>query len=300
MIPFGIGLDVQNDTGIKLLQPGSPIALYGENAAPLIFEAQLDPSKLGQQNWLADLYVSTQPAGFGLFPGDSYRTRPSNADAPPEALSLDYHRNRIVNTGVTAGSYELESGYLWILGLDGKLTRGNAIVNGKVKDEEGNELSVTGTVRDNHVLLVKVSNVLAQTLVANNEYFWGVDIERRGGQLRADSSFVVDKIETVGPFTSVNIITHGFQPMGWYPDYANSSLDVAQLVSWINVGQTLSEASGGGIVLVYSKETGLWHSVESYNPLIEHPVISTDPVDMAALKEGEAVTLVLDLSLIHI
>ena len=294
VIPFGIGLDVQNDTGIKLLQPGSPIALYGENAAPLIFEAQLDPSKLGQQNWLADLYVSTQPAGFGLFPGDSYRTRPSNADAPPEALSPDYHRNRIVNTGVTAGSYELESGYLWILGLDGKLTRGNAIVNGKVKDEEGNELSVTGTVRDNHVLLVKVSNVLAQTLVANNEYFWGVDIERRGGQLRADSSFVVDKIETVGPFTSVNIITHGFQPMGWYPDYANSSLDVAQLVSWINVGQTLSEASGGGIVLVYSKETGLWHSVESYNPLIEHPVISTDPVDMAALKEGEAVTLVLD------
>ena len=301
VIPWGIGFDAQADVGVALLAPVTGTVMHGDNAADFVFEAQFDASRIGESSFFADIYMSALPPGQGLWPGDDPRPRPTDGfgDAPPQLD--DYNRNRLVNTRVTAGSYKLESGYLWVLDAEGKVVDNGKvqIVNGQAS-YGGNTYTVTGDVKDEAALLVLMSDGFRKSLTANQQYYWGIDIRRAGGPLHESTTFRIGTPETAGFFSSVNILTHGFQPMALLPDFANSALntdDTFGVGAWLDAGMAISEASGGGIVLFYNRKTGLFHKVDKYNPLLEDPPVNSGaPVTMAELQsmEGKAVTIVFD------
>ena len=294
------GFDAQSEVGVALLGPVTGTVMHGDGAADFVFEAQFDASRINQSQWFANIYMSGLPAGQGLWPNDDPRPRPTSdfgSEAPPFE---DNNRNRLVNTAVTAGNYVLKSGYLNVLNAEGRVIDTKEIQGGSVS-YNGKTYTVTGTnVKDEAAMLVLMSDGFRKSLTANQKYYWGIDILRSGGQLRESTTFKIGTPQTQGFFSSVNILTHGFQPMALGPDFGNSALNTSDgfgLGAWLDAGMAISEASGGGIVLLYNRKTGLFHKVEKYNPLLSDPKVDeTNAITVAELGQlqDKAVTIVFD------
>ncbi len=140
------------------------------------------------------IYVSTHPAGRGLFPSDF-------------GDDQDGNRNRIVS-GINVG-----------LELDYQLP-------------------------DN------------RRLTAGQTYYWGVEgIDVNGRLCRVSGQFTTDPID-IGQgssgFNGVTVVVHGYVPPipPWYDDELITQFD--------DLAQLAVDASGGGVVLRYDRDTGGW------------------------------------------
>jgi YD repeat-containing protein len=194
--PFGVAL---SDNPIELLEPQGVAQPQGTSFTPS-FKYKVGVPK--EMYSFSQVYVSTVPAGEGLFPSDTPR--------------------------------ELESIYKWF--EDGN---NNRIVNG--------EFGLgTGDTRTYQL----PSN---RELTAGQTYYWGVELHTKDGRVyRQWAPFQTAPVKPPAgttTFTSVTVVTHGFQP-GLGSD--------AIPEEWVQLGEKISQAGGGGLVLVYEKDTGRW------------------------------------------
>ncbi|MEY8838751.1 hypothetical protein AB9K41_06940, partial [Cribrihabitans sp. XS_ASV171] len=280
---WGRGMDIQTEVGLELIYPQGEITANGPEADPLKFEVHLDPRKIGMPFFEMDLFVSTQAPGEGLFPGDPFRERAwLGNDNPTE--SNDYHRYRLINSVDSIKNFAFQSGKKYFLKGDGKIDDSKTV--------DLTSADVNG-VDPKHAVVIEVDPGFRNALTGSQSYYWGVKIKNSGGDLVGSRRFTTSSVmPKQTPYSTVNVLTHGFQIMGLLPDYANTALNEDTLAPWLESGELLSDASGGGTILVYNRQTGKWHK---YDPEgAEGARISKSAFEASQLKEKEAVTLVLD------
>jgi hypothetical protein len=240
------GLTLQRDAVLELVGPFGQLDTSGEQVDDLIFEWKVDLQKAGVSKFTSKLYVSAMAPGSGLWPDDPWRTR-SLAEGNPDLdgngyadLSFLSNGKNDANPGRIITSQELESGYSYVLEADG-------VFRQKTKLAVGLE----GVIR------VKVDKQFERALTAGQTYYWGATVEEI--KQRASAAFFskphVPDAVTGGLFSSVTVLTHGMiiDPTIDLSNYSFMAPD-----NFRELAEMISLAGGGGIVLEYDKNTGLW------------------------------------------
>ncbi len=114
-------------------------------------------------------------------------------------------------------------------------------------------------------------------LTAGQRYYWGVKLFANGQTFSEATGFVAKAVDTRTTYNGVTVLTHGFQ--------LGASLDdgaYQQPEAFMALAHLIADASGGGVVLSYNKNTGEWFDQNSRLS------------GTAALQSGKAVVLVSD------
>ncbi|MGX9354809.1 putative Ig domain-containing protein [Roseobacteraceae bacterium S113] len=289
IVRWGRGLDIQAEAGLELIRPAGIVDLRGEGAEKPVFEVHLDPEQIGLKEYELDFFLSTQPPGQGLFPGDPFRVRNDLGGSDPSTKDQkDYHPYRLINTAA-----QLPSGTKLVSGFKYNLTL-----------EQNGSISVTSVpipveaVPDgrkiNHVLQIEIDPAYVKSLTGGGEFYWGVSIGTDGTATLRDSRKFIPEVnnDDKTKFSTVNVLTHGFQLEGLLPDFGNTPLNEDTLAYWLLYGDIINEASGGGTILVYNRQTGKFH--EYYPSGFVGQKIAKEAVDVTKLDRGKAITLVMD------
>ena len=114
-------------------------------------------------------------------------------------------------------------------------------------------------------------------LTAGQRYYWGVRLVANGETFSEATSFTAKPVRTAGTYNGVTVLTHGFQ-LG----ISDGDLPYQAPEAFMALAQLIVDASGGGVVLAYNKNTGEWEDLK------------THAKGLAALQAGKAVVLVSD------
>ncbi len=281
---YARGLDVQLEPGIKLMRPVSQNQAHGEDADEFIFEVELDPDAFGVPEWKMDLYFSTQPQRQGLFPDDPERDRSFYPFSGGSVAENNQKHRILLNTSLTAGEFAFKSGYYYELDAFGAIASSRPLTSDDVPAE-----------LIKHRVQVKMSEGHRQMLTGGQTYYWGVDVTGNDQVIRRSTSFQTEAVPTDGHFSTVTVITHGMD-FAFFPDYANTALgghtsrSENNLERWLEAAEIFDEAGGGGTILVYNRQTGLFHE---YDPASQRINMSTS-FNGADLQQDEPVTIVMD------
>jgi VCBS repeat-containing protein len=120
---------------------------------------------------------------------------------------------------------------------------------------------------------------IAKLLIAGQTYYWGVRLLGNGEEFSEASSFIGKPVNTGGDYNIVTVLTHGFQldPTEGLADPAYQ-----QPAAFLDLARIIVNAAGGGVVLLYNKNTGQW-----VDPI-------TKKIGAEALQDHKAVVLVSD------
>jgi VCBS repeat-containing protein/YD repeat-containing protein len=120
---------------------------------------------------------------------------------------------------------------------------------------------------------------IAKLMTAGQTYFWGVRLLANGEIFKESSSFNAKPVQTGGAYNVVTVLTHGFQ-LNPVPQLSDPPYQ--QPAAFLDLARIIVDAAGGGVVLIYNKNTGEWVDPVSH------------AVGVAALQPGKAVVLVSD------
>jgi DNA/RNA endonuclease G (NUC1) len=100
-----------------------------------------------------------------------------------------------------------------------------------------------------------------RTLTANQTYYWAVEaVTMDGGRELKLGQFNTPSITNDSPFSSVTILTHGFNP----PYISQSEIPP----QFFELAGNILDAGGGGLMLRYHKPTGFWTPVNRYGQIM--------------------------------
>ena len=116
-------------------------------------------------------------------------------------------------------------------------------------------------------------------LTAGQRYYWGVELVANGQTFTEATSFSAKAVVASGSYNGVTVLTHGFQ---LDPEPSFSDPAYRQPEAFMQLARLIADASGGGVVLSYNKNTGQWVDLK------------TGATGAAALQGGKAVVLVAD------
>ncbi|MDH5668189.1 MAG: putative Ig domain-containing protein [Nitrospira sp.] len=100
-----------------------------------------------------------------------------------------------------------------------------------------------------------------RALTLGQTYYIGVKIYDGGGNVIAAASraFTLEQAPAMTPFSSVTILTHGFQPSFNSAGYLGDFIGVSEIPKvFFELGDHIAEAGGGGLVAKYDKLDGKW------------------------------------------
>lgn len=121
--------------------------------------------------------------------------------------------------------------------------------------------------------------VLARTAYRGPALLLGVKLVAAGETYIESASFVAQPIDRNGSYNGVTLITHGFDLKATTSDAAFQN--PAQFIA---LARLIANAAGGGVVLLYNKNTGEWRDADG------------TAVGADVLQDGKAVVLVADWS----
>ncbi len=175
----------------------TPIGPYSDGPSPgTLTRPQFTWESDASTTWTYKIYLSTYPAGQGLFPTDTPPGTPAD-----KLINSDINYTRILN-GVVVGSdkfYDLPEEY---------------------------------------------------ELTAGQTYYWGiVAIGADGTVQKRSASFKIEQPAVTTPFSSVTVINHGFSL-----PYVDSAVGI----DYIDTAKEIARMGGGGVVMMYNKETGTY------------------------------------------
>ncbi len=129
---------------------------------------------------------------------------------------------------------------------------------------------------------------LSRILTAGQSYYWGVQLREDYGS-RTSASFRTAPIAATATYGTVTVLTHGFQfdPAVLVPD---NNYRLLAPRAFMEMGELVAAADGGGVVLQYDKQTGRWVDVNSPRDADGNRTV----YGAAALKTGKSVVLVSD------
>ncbi len=256
---------VQNIAVLKLIDPVGEVDIHSDAVAdkPLVFTWKVDSDLFGQSSYESQFYLSALENSDGLWPDDPARPRPAFSDDLPIPDGQDQNPNRIFTTPET---FYLQSGkaYKITVNLD----------NGK--REIALDTGADAPKPDPMQTIVTLDPRVKELLTAGNTFYWGVRL--KDTEERTQAAFRAKPVETAGQYSSVTILTHGFQ---FAVDLLNSTDDsyFDQPIDFVNMAQLIAAAGGGGTVLWYDKRNGQWVDRD------------TGAVGAAALHDGKPVVL---------
>ncbi|MBO0351521.1 DNA/RNA non-specific endonuclease, partial [Phormidium pseudopriestleyi FRX01] len=100
-----------------------------------------------------------------------------------------------------------------------------------------------------------------RTLTANQTYYWAVESVTMDGDRELKlGQFNTPSITNDSPFSSVTILTHGFNP----PYISQSEIPP----QFFELAGNILDAGGGGLMLRYHKPTGFWTPVNRYGQIM--------------------------------
>jgi hypothetical protein len=127
-------------------------------------------------------------------------------------------------------------------------------------------------------------------LTAGQQYFWGVEVVSPSGTVVA-RDWRVFKTEAyrdaAEPFSSVTLLTHGFQLSPTAP--ANVAESIA---AFIEMAENIARAGGEGVAALYQKTTGRW--LVFYNGATSETNVDLESVLASPAMAGKPVVLVSD------
>jgi hypothetical protein len=217
---------------------------------PLVFEWKVDSYLVGTSDYRTRLYISALAPKQGLWPDDPPQARNLCA-SPPSWTGPDGNPNRIYT------SQPMGPGH-WRIEADGKL-------------------SFLGGLADPSLTRVEVDAAYEHALTAGQHYYWGVQIEDTN--FRKATTFWAAAVASTTPFNDVTVLTHGFQL-----NVNVSDAPFQQPADFMALADKIAEAGGGGVVLQYDKNLGLW----------KDPRTGKIGADALEAYHGKAVVLVMD------
>ncbi|MBL8535715.1 MAG: cadherin-like domain-containing protein, partial [Betaproteobacteria bacterium] len=271
------GLSLQDNQVLRLISPTGVVDLDGTSDDPLVFEWEIDTGLLGVDDYKSLLYFSALAPGEGLWPEDPFRSRKEDAAsqfALGQATFLDLVEHLFSSDPSDPDAEDYNPGRILTVsdGLEiGK--RYSIDVNGNVTE--------IGAAPDAKRTIVELDAAFRKVLTAGQFYYWGVEIEDRG--INRAEAFTAKYVENTSTFSNVTILTHGFQ-LDPQTDLANSSFQ--QPGAFIDLARLISTAGGGGVVMLYDKNTGQWRQMKDNG--------TWGPAGASALIGGKPVVLVSD------
>jgi YD repeat-containing protein len=232
------------------LQITDPLELWEPNttvnvydSGGLTFKWLVDDDLLGDQPFTSQLFVSTLSAGEGLFPVDPQRER--------NTLFADD------STAHTLGLVDSNPDRIYRSPL--------------VPRADGVETD------DGLVFSLAFPDAIREGMIAGQDYYWGIQLKAGTKVFRESISFHSEPEDLGTPLNGVTVLTHGFQ-FG----FSIGDEPFQQPEAFMDLGEAIAEAAGGGIVLSYNKNDGTWKDVEN------------DVVGPGAVAMGEHLVLVAD------
>ncbi|MEN9317399.1 MAG: hypothetical protein RIS35_3792, partial [Pseudomonadota bacterium] len=280
---YSQGLALQSVNVLTLIRPSGPIDTDAADDSRLVFEWETDAALLGADaigGWTTRLYLSSQMPGHGLWPNDPWRDRPEpgllGLAQKPAALGptpADTNPGRIFTAPV---SLKIGMRYLVTAGPTGYTVKEN------------------GAAADPKRTVVEIDAAVRKALTAGQIYYWGVELEKAGQRvgIRQGGAFTAQPVTTTTPYSTVTVLTHGFQ-LNPFSSLTGASGQFEQPQSFLDMAKLVVQASGGGVVLSYDKHSGLWVDRSRWNGYGTPP---SEAVGMAAIVPGKAVVLVSDWS----
>ncbi|MCP5368369.1 MAG: tandem-95 repeat protein, partial [Hyphomicrobiales bacterium] len=253
---YGRGLSLQVNQVLNLISPEGLTDISQEDETPLTFEFEIDSDLLGPGTYRARLFISALPPGDGLWDDDTWLERGRFSDDPDLDDEDDTNPHRILTSG------PLLFGNKYVIGPDRQSPSAPA-----------------GDAGDPDKIIVELDDVIRKALTAGQVYYWGVELLGTG--ISKSTSFVARPVENESTYSSVTILTHGFQ-LDPTPDLSNASFQQPQ--AFMDMAQLIADAGGGGAVLAYDKNSGEWVDRVSYN----------GQSGLSALIAGKPVVLVSD------
>ncbi|MCB1968225.1 MAG: hypothetical protein KDI64_19875, partial [Candidatus Accumulibacter sp.] len=127
-------------------------------------------------------------------------------------------------------------------------------------------------------------------LTAGQQYFWGVEVVSPAGTVVARDWRVVRTEafrDASKPFSSVTLLTHGFQLSPTAP--ANVADSIA---AFLEMGENIARAGGEGVAALYQKTTGRW--LVFYNGATSVTGVDLETVLASPATAGRPVVLISD------
>ena len=268
------GLAAQQVGTITLLKPSGPVDVSSGSPQPLVFIFKVDidglglktdghPGALGttdftvtKEAYHANLYVSTQTAGNGLFPSDPASPRTTNL--------VGY------GTGTAPGTYDptiaaevnADVNPDRIFSSDTQVPGGLLMGHFYSVDEKGTvkDLGFNYDLYAAHETKLTFSAALASVLTAGQTLNWGVQLQDKN--VKASAAFRTAPVAATSAFGTVTVLNSGLQlPTRLVADDTTSianQVDFDTLAVLDQLAQLIVQADGGGTVLYYDKQKGQW------------------------------------------
>ena len=119
-------------------------------------------------------------------------------------------------------------------------------------------------------------------------YYIGIEVLNSAGQViqTASREFKLEQALASTPFSSVTLVTHGFQPSVNSAGYLGDFIGISDIPkAFFELGNHISEAGSGGLVAKYRKQDGQW-IIESTRGVLD--------VNSAAGFQGKPLVLLSD------
>ena len=288
------GLAIQKIAAITLLSPVGTIDVDSSSPQPLDFIFKVDINSLGltadlskfsgvptEDPYHADLFVSAELPGQGLWPTDPEHQRSNNflnygtgitalqQDPTLTSVTTDGNPNRVyTSTENNADGFLM--GYKYTIDVNRHVTSSKFDLN----------------LWNAHETEVDFDPQLSHILTAGQTYYWGVRLQEDEGA-RAAGSFQSAAVAPTGTYGTVTVLTHGFQfGTQILPTQENTDLQAPD--AFMQMGALIAQADGGGVVLEYDKKNGQWVDINHKNA--DGSYVS----GVKALKTGQSVVLVTD------